>query len=228
MRVSAIVPIYDGERYLAEALDSAFAQTRRADDVIAIDDGSHDASAAIVARYPGVRCIRQPNAGCAAARNRGVAAASGDVVAFLDQDDVWMPTHLATMVGALEQDPALDFVTCAVMHFLSPEMTGLPPGVEPAMLTAPQHGMGTFTLVARRELFARVGPFDSSMVPIDDSEWLLRAIDVGARFAHLDTPGVRHRIHATNQSHLARGTPAHVALMARALHASLKRRRAMS
>jgi GT2 family glycosyltransferase len=179
-----------------------------------------------VTRYEGVRCIRQANAGCAAARNRAVAEVGGEAIAFIDQDDVWRPEHLARMLDVLERDPSIGFVACAIENFLSPELDAPPPGIEPAMLAVPQHGMGTNTLVARRELFARIGPFDSTMVPMDDSEWLLRAVDAGVRFVHLDVPTVRRRIHASNQSQFARGRAAYATLMARALHASLRRRRA--
>jgi len=228
MRVTAVMPVYDGEAYLAEALDSVRAQTRRADETIVVDDGSHDASAAIVAGYTEARYLHQPNAGCAAARNRGVVAASGDAIAFIDQDDRWLPAHLERMVGVLEREPQVGFVTCAVANFLSPELTALPPGVTPAMVAVPQHGMGTNTLVVRRALFDNIGTFDPSMVPMDDSEWLLRAVDAGVRFVHFDEPTVSRRIHAGNQSILARGSAAHASRMARALHASLKRRRVAS
>jgi glycosyltransferase involved in cell wall biosynthesis len=226
MRVTAVMPVYNGEAYLAEALDSVRAQTRLADETIVVDDGSHDASAAIVAGYPEVRYLHQANAGCAAARNRGVAAATGDAIAFVDQDDRWLPGHLARMVGVLEREPQVGFVACAVANFLSPELAALPPGVAPAMIAVPQHGMGTNTLVVRREVFENIGPFDPSMVPMDDSEWLLRAVDAGVRFIHFDEPTVSRRLHAGNQSILARGTAEHASRMARALHASLKRRRA--
>ncbi|MEP7064300.1 MAG: glycosyltransferase family A protein [Betaproteobacteria bacterium] len=228
MRVSAVMPVYNGDRYLAEALDSIDAQTRPVDEIVVVDDGSTDGSAAIVAGYPKVRYLHQPNAGCAAARNRGVAAANGDAIAFIDQDDRWLPGHLARMVGVLEREPQLGFVACAVANFLSPELTALPPGVAPAMLAVPQHGMGTNTLVIRRTLFESIGTFDPSMVPMDDSEWLLRAVDAGVRFVHFDEPTVSRRIHAGNQSILARGSAAHAGRMARALHASLKRRRVKS
>jgi glycosyltransferase involved in cell wall biosynthesis len=228
MRASVVMPVYDGVRYVGEALDSVRAQTRPADEVIVVDDGSRDGSADVVARHVGVRCIRQANAGCAAARNRGVAEAGGDVIAFIDQDDLWHPEHLARMLEVLERDADVGFVACAIDNFLSPELDVPPPGVEPAMLAVPQHGMGTNTLVVRRELFGRIGAFDPAMVPVDDSEWLLRAVDAGVRFVHLDAPTVRRRIHASNQSQFEKGRAARSKLMARALHASLKRRRAVT
>lgn len=219
------MPVFNGERFVAEALESVFAQTRVPDEVVVVDDGSTDASPSIVARHPVTTIIRQANAGCAAARNRGVAAARGEIIAFIDQDDRWMPEHVERAAAALARDPALDFVASAIRNFLSPEMTSLPAGVEPAMLAAPQHGMGTATLVARRELFDRIGMFDETMVPIDDSDWLLRAIDAGARFVHFAEPSLLRRIHAANQSHLVHGTKYRAGLIARALHASLARRR---
>jgi len=227
MNVSAVMPVCNGERYVAEAVASVFAQSRVPDEFIAVDDGSTDSSAAILARYPGIRLVSQANAGCASARNRGVAAATGDVIAFIDQDDLWTPEHLARMLAVLEGDARVAFVASALCNFLSPEMTSIPAGFDPRLLQYPQHGMGTNTLVVRRSTFERVGPFDSTMVPLDDSEWLLRAIDAGMHFVHLDEPLLRRRIHASNQSNLARDTPRLASLMARALHASLQRRRAV-
>lgn len=225
MKVSAVLPLYNGASFVAEALDSVFAQTLPPDEIVVVDDCSTDASRSIAARYPVTVIVQETNGGCAAARNRGVTVSSGDVIAFIDQDDCWMPGHLERAALALEADPALDFTVSAIRNFLSPGMTALPAGVEPAMLAVPQHGMGTGTLVTRRRLFDRVGRFDPAMIPIDDSDWLLRAIDAGARFVHFDEPTLERRIHALNQSHLARGTQAHAKLMARLLHASLVRRR---
>ncbi|HEX5852076.1 MAG TPA: glycosyltransferase, partial [Solirubrobacteraceae bacterium] len=85
--VSVIVPVYMGERFLADALDSVAAQTYAPLETIVVDDGSPDRSAEIAAGRPGVRLIRQKNQGVAAARNAGLAAARGELLAFLDQDD---------------------------------------------------------------------------------------------------------------------------------------------
>jgi glycosyltransferase involved in cell wall biosynthesis len=93
--ISVVIPCYNGARFLREALDSVLAQTHPAREVIVVDDGSTDDSAAVAASYgPPVRVIRQPNQGESVARNRGIDAAEGDWVAFLDADDWWLPEKL--------------------------------------------------------------------------------------------------------------------------------------
>lgn len=101
--VSVIIPSYNRRQRLVRALDSVFAQTRPADEVIVIDDGSDDGSAEMIARdYPGVRYLYQQNRGVSAARNTGIRAASGDWIALLDSDDQWLPDKLALQLQALE------------------------------------------------------------------------------------------------------------------------------
>lgn len=102
--VSVIIPCYNTAPYLREALDSALAQTPPPLEVIVVDDGSTDDSAAIAGSYgPPVRVVRQANRGQAAARNRGIAEARGDWIALLDADDVWLPQKTARQFEALEE-----------------------------------------------------------------------------------------------------------------------------
>src|SRR4029079_2498347 len=104
--VSVIVPVYNGERYLREALESVFAQTYRAIEVIVVDDGSPDDSGTIGQSFPEVRYIHQTNQGVAAARNNGIEAARGEFFAFLDQDDLWVPEKLNVQVEYFLGHPA--------------------------------------------------------------------------------------------------------------------------
>ena len=134
MRLTVVLTVHDGERFLGEAIDSVLAQSRGADEIIAVDDGSRDGSAGILASYAQIRVIAQAHSGCAVARNRGVAAASGDVVALLDQDDVWDPDKLRLQIAALEADPALGFAVCAIRNFLTPGLTVVPDWVDRARL----------------------------------------------------------------------------------------------
>jgi len=226
VRISVVVPVYNGERFLAEALLALRRQSLPAAEVIAVDDGSTDGSAAVLAAFPEVRAVRQPNAGCADARNRGVALAAHETIAFLDQDDLWLPERLERGAAVLANDPTIGFVVCATENFLTPGLNVVPNWLDPRMLDVPQHGFGTCALMVRRATFDAVGPFDPSKVPIDDSDWLVRALDLGTRYVHLNDVLVRRRIHERNLSGALRGTPAHGPAMAQILHASLKRRRA--
>jgi glycosyltransferase involved in cell wall biosynthesis len=224
MRLSVVLPVFNGASFLVAAIDSVLAQTRRADEIIVVDDGSTDDTRAILERYAAVRVVNQANAGCAAARNAGAALASGDAIAFVDQDDIQCVDRFARQIDALRADPKLGFVVCAQQNFLSEAMVHPPSWCDPRTLAGPQHGFGANTLMLRREVLARVGPFDPEKVPIDDSDWLLRALDGGERYLHLDTALVRRRIHDANLS-ARRFASGGTHLMARTLHESLQRRR---
>ena len=111
--VSVVMPAYNAEPYLADALDSALAQTHRQLEIIVVDDGSTDGTPDVLARYadePRVRAVRQENAGPAAARNRGLAEAQGQYVAFLDADDLWAPHKLEEQLALFRRSGALGLV----------------------------------------------------------------------------------------------------------------------
>jgi glycosyltransferase involved in cell wall biosynthesis len=120
--ITALVPCFNAERYLDEAIASIRAQTRPVDQIIVVDDCSTDASR-IVAKRHGVVLVQTPvNSGHATARNLGIAAADGDVIAWLDADDYWAPNHVETVVGLLERFPqaAVAFSGAASTTRLSP------------------------------------------------------------------------------------------------------------
>ncbi len=102
-RISVVIPCYNGARFLEQALASVREQTRPVDEVIVVDDGSTDDSADI-ARRAGVTCLSlEENMGPGASRNRGIARCSGEIIAFLDADDYWMPSHIGEMTALLER-----------------------------------------------------------------------------------------------------------------------------
>jgi glycosyltransferase involved in cell wall biosynthesis len=108
MKISAIIPAYNSEGTIARALNSVLAQTRPADEIIVIDDGSTDRTAQAVQSFGSrVRLIRQANAGVSAARNTGIQAASGDWIAFLDADDEWLHEKLRLQTEHLRRHPDL-------------------------------------------------------------------------------------------------------------------------
>src|SRR5262245_50952803 len=120
--ITCIVPAYNVERYLSEAIDSILAQTYRPLRVIVADDGSTDRTAKIAAEY-GKRIIylRQTNHGYPAAKNLGLSAAEGDFIAFLDADDMWHPEKLARQMERFEKRPELDLCFTRYMNFWMPE-----------------------------------------------------------------------------------------------------------
>jgi glycosyltransferase involved in cell wall biosynthesis len=106
-KVSVITPVYNGERFIAEAIDSVLTQELQDWELIIVDDGSTDATPQILAQYddPRIKVIRQENGGEASARNTALDATTGEFVAFLDADDLYLPDGLAAMVGFLESHP---------------------------------------------------------------------------------------------------------------------------
>jgi glycosyltransferase involved in cell wall biosynthesis len=196
--VSVIVPVRDGERYIGEAIDSILAQTAPPSEVLVVDDGSRDGTAAIVSRYePPVRCIRRDRAGAAQAINDGLAQARGDAIAFLDADDVWAPRKLELQLAALEREPELDLVFGHVEQFHSPELDERerarlhgPPGTTPGLLKG--------AMLARRRAFEAVGPFDGEFPPAEFIDWYARAEDAGLRGEMLPEVVLHRRLHGAN------------------------------
>ena len=100
-KISVVIPVYNGEKYIAKAIQSVVDQTLPPHEIIVVNDGSTDASASILAelaqKYP-IQYYQKENGGQSSARNYGVRVSQGDLIAFLDQDDVWYPNHLEELV----------------------------------------------------------------------------------------------------------------------------------
>lgn len=198
--LSVVIPLHNGEPYLAAALDSVLAQSRPPDEVWVVDDGSSDAGAALAAAYGApVHCLGQPRRGAAAARNAGVAASRGDWLAFLDADDLWLPGKLERQAALLEERPELDAVAGGWRNFPSPE---LDPATR-ARLAYPD-GLHTTpiasTLLIRRERFLALGGFDETLASGEFIDWLLRARRAGLNIETPETLWVERRVHAHNHS----------------------------
>lgn len=117
MRISVVMPAYNAEDYIAEAIESALGQSEPPHEILIVDDQSADRTREIVARYPVRLLVAGENVGHAAARNRGIAAASGDIVAALDADDVWLPNHLQTIRELFERHPSAIVAASGVRVF---------------------------------------------------------------------------------------------------------------
>jgi len=202
-RISVIVPVRDGEQYLAEALESILRQSAQPFEVIVVDDGSTDATPSVAAQYgPAVRYARQPHAGVSAAVNLGVELARGDYLAFLDADDVWVADKLDLQLQALGQRVGIDLVFGHVAEFWSPELA------EPARValrepTAELPGYCRGTMLASRSAVGRVGPFDTRWTVGEFVDWYARAVELGLRSHMLPDVLLRRRLHVTNSSRRA-------------------------
>ena len=198
-RVSVIVPSFNGERYLEAALRSALDQTLPPTEVIVVDDGSTDRSAEIAESFGDpVRCLRQANSGIAEARNRGLSSATGELIAFLDQDDVWPPRKLEAQVEALRANPEVGVVS-GRMQVIDGALPGRPWSAR-GRREAPA-GTHLGAALIRRSVFDRIGPLDEDVGRgADDVEWLVRARDLGVRRLNLDEVTLLYRWHGGNTS----------------------------
>jgi glycosyltransferase involved in cell wall biosynthesis len=225
LRVSCIVPVFNGERYLPEALDSILAQSHRPLEIIIVDDGSTDRTPEIARELDGpVRYLRQPNAGPATARNTGIDAATGDLVAFLDHDDLWHPDKLARQVTRFAVRPELDACVTHASNFWISELGKEAERQRDDPRARGVPGFFTSALVVRRPLFERVGRFDPARRHSDDTDWFLRASDQGAIIEVLPDVLTYHRMHHSNMAHIGAAECRHEYLSL--LKQSLDRRRA--
>ncbi|MDZ7957761.1 MAG: glycosyltransferase family A protein [Aulosira sp. DedQUE10] len=197
--VSIVIPLYNCEKYLAEALDSVFAQTYRPIEVIVVDDGSTDDSAKIAQTYPSVRYLYQSNQGAAIARNVGIALAEGELIALLDADDVWQPNKISLQVQYLNQYPQIGILATKVYQFFESEVE-IPSEFRHDKLLGEQPGMIPSTLVIRKTVFDQIGGFSPEFVPSEDTEWIYRARDSQVEIAMLPEVMVMRRFHGSNIS----------------------------
>jgi len=196
--VSVVIPVFNGEKYLAEAIQSILEQTRPADQIVVVDDGSIDRTPDVVRTFGRkVDYVYQSNTGIGGARNRGMRETRGNLIGFLDHDDLWLPRRLELQLDAMEKDPGLDMIFGHAEQFVSPELgeeyrnrIKLPPNPLPGYLAS---GM-----LVRKESFYRAGPFDEGLRVGECIEWYGRAVDKGLRSAMLPEVVFRRRIHQTN------------------------------
>lgn len=206
LSVATVIPAFDAEPFLAEAIESVLGQTSPAAEVLIVDDGSHDRTAGIATQYEdrGVRLFRQQNRGAGAARNRGVALTSSPVLAFLDADDLWPRDRLERLLAVLSADHALDGVIGDVECFPSPDMAeadrarlAVPAGTQPGWLPG--------ALLLRRSAWERVAPFDESLANGGEFiDWVSRARAAGVTLRRLEAIVLRRRVHPASMTVRAR------------------------
>jgi glycosyltransferase involved in cell wall biosynthesis len=193
--VSVVMPAYEAEEFIGEALDSVFAQDHPSVEVIVVDDGSTDRTAEIAAER-GARVLKRANGGPAAARNTGIAAARGEFLAVIDADDLWPADRLSCQVAYLRAHPEVGIVLALTEIFLTP---GQPPPPHHRSIDPQERVPGhPSTMLARRELFDSIGPYDESLIMSEDLDWLSRATDSGVRLGRIERTMLRYRIHAHN------------------------------
>ena len=207
VEISAVIPTYNRAGLLAQAIDSALAQTRPPDEIVVVDDGSTDRTPEVLARYAGrVRAVRQDNGGEAAARNRGIAEARGRWIAFLDSDDLWEPEALARLTEAARSVPEAGLVAMRARSLR-----------EDGTRTRRVHGKkspgpyfttrsllmgdagGVLMPMVKRDLLVEAGGFDTSLRSATDCDMWLR-LSFRTTMIGVDEPLLLVRVHPESLS----------------------------
>lgn len=214
--VSVVIPVFNGERFLREAVESVLAQKYSPLEIIMVDDGSTDGTADVARSLSEtVRYLHQSNQGPAAARNRGIEHAQGSLIAFADADDLWPEDKLALQLPYLMRDPAAEIVMGRIQQVLLSE-TGAENFAEPAF------SVNLGSAIIRKSVFERVGLFDETMRYSEDVDWFMRAREGRAAIVTIDAVTLLYRQHDQN---MTRGKSTSELNVLKALKRSLDRRR---
>jgi glycosyltransferase involved in cell wall biosynthesis len=219
--VSVIIPVYNGERFISDAVDNVLGQNYPSVELIIVDDGSTDKTGEIVKQFPAdIRYLRQENAGPASARNRGIRNASGEFLTFLDVDDLWPENNLNLLTNEMFQEPDTEIIhgyaqlmeynsaTCGYDYSRNPKKS------YPYFIGA---------AIYRRSVFDKVGLFDSTLLFSEGTDWFMRAVQLKVKFKRLDNITLLVRKHGQNMTH--RKTLIELNML-RVLKKSIERKRA--
>jgi glycosyltransferase involved in cell wall biosynthesis len=194
--VSLIVASYNGEKFLAETLESAFAQTFDSFEVVFVDDGSEDATGDIARSFP-VKYVRQTNLGLPAARNAGLARARGEFVAFLDDDDILPPTKLEVQVRYLREHREIGCVL-GRQEWIFDGVA--PPSLARDPIFGEVGGIQFVTAMIRWQVLKDLGGFDPSFGYAEDRDLFIRLREHGVQIAVLSDVVLRKRLHGSNMT----------------------------
>lgn len=206
--VSVVIPNHNYGRYLGQAIDSVLAQSYPAVDILVVDDGSGDDSEAVVRRYGDrVRWIRQQRQGVSAARNRGVQESRGELIAFLDADDLWYPDKLARQVERFDR-PSVGMVYCGLRYLdetaqvVATNCLGASGWVlrDIALLDGPGVPASGSSAVVRTSCVERVGAFDTALSTSADWD-MWRRIACHYEIELVREPLAGYRLHGVSMHH---------------------------
>jgi len=222
-RVSVLIPCYNAGRYLAAALDSVLAQTYQDYEIIVVDDGSEDDSAAVAARYPQVRYFYNTHSGISVTRNLALSKARAELIAFLDADDLWVPEKLEKQIAYLDSHPDCRLVFTLAENFYD----GAPEAMNQRQEQLLHANMDNYlaSCCIRRELFEQHGGFREDYTHGEDTHWVTRLWAAGVNMKHcIPEPLYLRRIHDSNisLSHRKVGQREIMALMADAVRQTRK------
>lgn len=198
--VSVIIPIYNGEKYIKKALDSIFNQRQYVLEIIVIDDGATDLSLEIISNYnANIQIFSQKNQGPAAARNTGIKKSKGELITFLDADDIWENNKLERHIQLFDQHPEAGIIQGLVQQIAEKkEMTRNK--VDFTILSAPYNFVNLGAATYRKSTFEKVGYFDESMRFAEDVDWFHRAREENIVKIINSEVALYYRIHQENMT----------------------------
>lgn len=206
-RVSIIIPTYNGDRFVVQTLESVLNQTYRDYEIIVINDGSTDRTAEILQPYHNrIRYLEQANQGVATARNRGLALAQGELIAFLDQDDVWLPNKLALQVDCFDQNPEIGIVHSGwqLVDAIGEPFANIEPWHEAPQLDLigwlRRMPMLLSAMLFRQHWLEQIGEFNPQFKQACDVDLVQRLILLGCQTAWVQQVTVLYRQHDQNDS----------------------------
>ena len=195
--VSVIIPAYNAGRYIGEALQSVLDQTIIPSEIIVIDDGSTDETERVVAAFDTIRYYKQFNQGTAKALNHGIEKSTGDILMFLDADDVCMPSRIALQLKAFSESPTTDMVFGGMVQFISPDL----PDDEKEKIDfnpEPMVGIHKSSWAIKRSSFLKVGFFKGTFALEEFVDWYVLSKEMNLKEMILTDILARRRIHSTN------------------------------
>jgi len=202
--ISVIMPVYNGERYIREALRSVLCETDLALEIIVVDDGSTDRTSNIVSNisvdFPAVRCINGSHSGVSSARNAGLAAVSESAkyITFLDSDDLNPPGRIARQLRLMREHLDCKFVIGLIQFFeVADETAGVPLS---GSRTETVRGVQLAAALFSKDLFSRIGGFSEDMRHGEDTDFFLRLLEAQIQYALDDEVAVYYRRHSTNMT----------------------------
>lgn len=219
--VSVILPVYNGAEFLAESLETAVAQTYRHFEIVVLDDGSTDDSARIAKAFPRVRYFYQQNGGIADARNNAIALARGELLAFLDHDDLWAHNKLELQVAYLRQHPDIALALAHERLFFTHGYTS-EFWLNHKLMQNDHLGLVPGTWLLKKEVFYQVGPLNPRFRISDDVEWFMRFLDKGFQYGVVEETLLFKRMHGENASFQIQAAVQEILM---AFRASIQRRR---
>lgn len=198
-RVSVLIPCYNAGRFLGSAIESVLSQSYGDYEIIVVDDGSEDNSAAVAAQYPRVQYLYHEHSGISVTRNLAISKAQGEFIVFLDADDLWLPEKLEKQVAYMDSHPDCQLVYTLVKNFCDTEPQDRTPRQEQLLNANMDHCLVTCCI--RRKLYETYGGYREDYPYGEDTHWVTRLWAAGVNMKHCIPEALYlRRIHDSNIS----------------------------